>query len=57
MEPRRLIDVNDLWRYTVTIHGDRYVPWVKLPEVPAAEVRCPRCGAKMDGGDTDGEET
>lgn len=31
MEPR-LINVNDLGRYTVEIDGHRYVPWVRLAE-------------------------
>ena len=36
MEPR-LINVNDLGRYTVVIAGHRYVPWTSLAEVPTAQ--------------------
>lgn len=33
----RLINVNDLGRYTVVIAGHRYVPWTSLAEVPTAQ--------------------
>lgn len=36
MEILRLIDVNDLGRYAVTIEGHKYIPWVSLAEVPTA---------------------
>ena len=54
---KRLVDVNDLWRYSVVKEdGHRYVPWVAIPEVPTAEVRCPQCGTKMDGGNPHAEK-
>ena len=46
----RLINVNDLGRYTVVIAGHRYVPWTSLAEVPTVQQTTAKLNRSRWGG-------